>query len=434
MKQIFAALLISLLLLGLASIGVSIAQDDAPTPTPIITTTESPETSDSAESAESAATPTPTPIVTTTESTDSHTTITVFGLTLAQWLQLAISAAVVLLVAQYGGALLVRLARRLTRRTETELDDEILSVIRPQVSWFIAAVGFQIATARLAFTSESVDALLGDVYFVLYWFVIVATVWRTVDFLIQWHAERQSPDADQALSQQASILLQRLARIAVAIVGVIVLLGHFGIDVLAVTAALGLTGFAIALAAQDTISNIISGLVIMIDRPFSVGDRIDVPALDTWADVVEIGMRSTKALTRDNRLVMIPNASIVDTNVVNYSLPDPTYRLQTDIGIGSGENIPDVVRSLTQAVRAVDGVLADKPVDVLFTGFGDSSNTFRVRADKRRVTHRVCTTIQEVAAKEGIDMPNPTYAVDNQVKINADDVDGIATALREPKH
>ena len=163
---------------GLAGIGVSMAQDDAPTPTPTITTTESPETSDSAESAESAATPTPTPIVTTTESTDSHTTITVFGLTLAQWLQLAISAAVVLLVAQYGGALLVRLARRLTRRTKTELDDEILSVIRPQVSWFIAAVGFQIATARLAFTSESVDALLGDVYFVLYWFVIVATVWR----------------------------------------------------------------------------------------------------------------------------------------------------------------------------------------------------------------------------------------------------------------
>jgi len=105
---------------------------------------------------------------------------------------------------------------------------------------------------------------------------------------------------------------------------------------------------------------------------------------------------------------------VVDNYVVNYSEPDSTYRLQTDIGIGTGENIPEVVRILHDAVRNVEGVLADKNVDVLFTGFGDSSNTFRVRwwvasyADKRRVTHDVCTAIQEVGTKEGIDMPNPT--------------------------
>jgi MscS family membrane protein len=423
MKQIFAALLISLLLLGLAGVGVSLAQDDAPTPT--ITP--------------SGPTPTPTPIVKTTESAGSLPTVSVFGLTLAQWLGLSISAVVILLAAQYGGALVVRLLRRLTRRTKTQLDDEILGVIRPQISWFIAALGFQIATARLSFTNESVDALLRDVYFMLYWFVIVATLWRTINFLIQWYAERLSPDADQALSQQALMLLRRLGHIALTFVGGFVLLAHFGIDVLAVSAALGLGGFAIALAAQDTISNIISGLVIMIDRPFAVGDRIDVPALDTWADVVEIGMRSTKAVTRDNRLVMIPNTSIVDANVVNYSLPDPTYRLQTDVGIGAGENIADVVRILTQAVRGVDGVLRDKPVDVLFTGFGDSSNTFRVRwwvasyADRRRVTHQACSAIQEAATREGIDMPYPTYAVDNRLKIYADDVNRIAVELREPK-
>jgi len=424
MKQIFAGLLTSLLL-GLAGIGVSLAQEGAPTLTPTITP--------------SGPSPTPTPIVKTTESAGSLPTVSVFGLTLAQWLGLAISAVVILLAAHYGSALVVHLLRRLTHRTKTQLDDEILAVIRPQISWFIAALGFQIATARLSFTSETVDALLRDVYFMLYWFVIVATLWRTINFLIQWYAERLSPDADQALSQQALILLQRLGHMALTIVGGAVLLAHFGVDVLAVSAALGLGGFAIALAAQDTISNIISGLVIMIDRPFSVGDRIDVPALDTWADVVEIGMRSTKAVTRDNRLVMIPNTSIVDANVVNYSLPDPTYRLQTDIGIGAGENIADVVRILTEAVRGVDGVLPDRPLDVLFTGFGDSSNTFRVRwwvasyADRRRVTHQVCTAIQEAATQEGIDMPYPTYAVDNRLKIDADHFKGIAVELREPK-
>jgi small-conductance mechanosensitive channel len=413
MKRVFVVLLMSLLLLAVGGIGVANAQDDTPTPTPVSTKT----------AAVASATPTPTPIVTTTESSDALPTVTVFGLTLAQWLELVVSAVLVVLVAHYGGALIVRLLRRLTRRTETALDDALLSVIRPQVSWFVAAVGFQFATSRLAFTNETIDALLKNVYFVLYWFVFVATLWRTIDFLIQWYGEHLAPDADQALSEQALVLLQRLARIVLVIVGSMVLLAAFGIDVLAVSAALGLSGFAIALAAQDTISNIISGLVIMIDHPFSIGDRIDVPALGTWGDVVEIGMRTTKAVTRDNRLVIIPNTSIVDANVTNYSLPDPTYRLQTDIGIGSGESIPDIVRILTEAVRGVDGVLPDKNVDVLFTGFGDSSNTFRVRwwvatyADERRVTHQVCSAIQDVATKEGIDMPYTTYTLDNQVMI-----------------
>ncbi|MCK4724213.1 MAG: mechanosensitive ion channel, partial [Anaerolineales bacterium] len=131
--------------------------------------------------------------------------------------------------------------------------------------------------------------------------------------------------------------------------------------------------------------------------------------------------------TRDNRLVIIPNSAVVDNQVINYSQPDPTYRLQTDIGIGSGENIGDVVRILTEAVQQVEGVLPEKSVDILFTGFGDSSNTFRVRwwvasyADKRSVTHKVCRAIQEAATKEGIDMPYTTYKLDNQVNIHKND-------------
>jgi MscS family membrane protein len=422
--RLLTAILASLLLLAASGSVVAYAQDGTPTPT-----------------ASGTETPTPTPIVVVTDraqtagSSDALPTVTVFGLTLAQWLQLSISAVVVVLVAHYGSALIVRMLRRLTRRSKTELDDALLGVIRPQVSWFVAAVGFQVATSLLSFTNETIDALLKNVYFVLYWFVIVATLWRTIDFLVQWYREHLAPGADEALSEQALILLQRLGRITLTVAGGIVLLAHFRVDVLAVSAALGLSGFAIALAAQDTISNIISGIVIMIDRPFSVGDRIDIPALGTWGDVVEIGMRTTKVVTRDNRMVLIPNTAIVDSNVVNYSLPDPTYRLQTDIGIGTGESIPKVVQILTEAVRGVEGVLPDKNVDVLFTGFGDSSNTFRIRwwvasyADKRRVTHRVCSAIQEAANRAGIDMPNPTYNLDSQVTIRAQDGRALGPAV-----
>jgi small-conductance mechanosensitive channel len=173
----------------------------------------------------------------------------------------------------------------------------------------------------------------------------------------------------------------------------------------------------------------------MFDTPFHVGDRIDVPDLDTWGDVIDIGIRSTRVVTRDNRLVIIPNSSVVDSQVVNYSLPDPTYRLQVDLGIGAGVNVPWVKKVLEEAVRDVEGVLADKPVDVLFTGFGDSSNTFRVRwwvasyGEKRRSTDAVCAAIQATADSEGIDMPNPIYNLDNTIKIGDDDVERLVQGL-----
>jgi MscS family membrane protein len=140
--------------------------------------------------------------------------------------------------------------------------------------------------------------------------------------------------------------------------------------------------------------------------------------------------------TRDNRLVEIPNSLIVDQPVINYSRPDPSYRLQTDIGIGTGMDIPKVVQILRDAVQEVDGVMKDKGVDVLFIDFGDSSNTFRVRwwvtsyTEKRSVSHAVNTAIQEVATKEGIDMPDTTIALDNRLKFSEDDIDKIIKSFQ----
>jgi small-conductance mechanosensitive channel len=90
-------------------------------------------------------------------------------------------------------------------------------------------------------------------------------------------------------------------------------------------------------------------------------------------------------------------------------------------------DIPWVKQELENAVRSVEGVLADKPVDILFTGFGDSSNIFRVRwwvstpGEKRRVTDGVCAAIQKTANEKGIDMPVPAYALDNRVKLSPED-------------
>ena len=401
------------------SVLVVSAQDSTPEPTPTAATGP-------AAQATAAAEGTPAVAEAATEAIAG-----IQDLTVQTALYLAVSFLIVVLAVVYGSRLVETLLRRLARRTETTFDDALVQAIRPQIRWLIAAIGFQIITVQLGFVHGFWQDLLQTTYFVLYWFVAMATIWRAIDIFVQWYIERLGPEIDINLRDQLLPLSRRLAHITLAVIGIGTLLAYFGVNLVAVAGVLGLTGFAISLAAKDTISNIISGLVIMFDRPFKVGDRIDVPSLDTWADVTDIGLRSTKVVTRDNRLIIVPNSVVVDDAVVNYSEPDLSYRLQVDLGIGSGVDIPWVKKVLEDTVRGVEGVLADKPVDILFTGFGDSSNTYRVRwwvsppGEKRRVTDRVCAAIQEIANEKGIDMPIPAYSLDNTVKISAEDADRV---------
>lgn len=348
-----------------------------------------------------------------------------------------LSVAVIILIAFYGGTVLYAFLRGLARRTESSLDDELLEAIRPQISWFIMALGFQLATLRLDFLSNELRQMLQTVCFLLYLVVFAATVWRVGDFAIDRFIIENIETLNAELVGQLMPLLRRLAHVAILFVAGVVLGAYFGIDVLAISAALGLGGFALALAAKDTVTNIISGFVLMVTQPFRVGDRIDVSVLDTWGDVTEIGVRSTTVVTRDNRMVIVPNSAIVDNVVVNYSRPDSTYRLEADIGVGATMAIPKVHRVIKEAVKQVEGVLQDKPVDVWFTEFGDSANTFRIRwwvatyADKRRVTDSVNATIQDVVLRENIDLPNPAFTLDNYFQMHDEDVQRIARLLKD---
>jgi MscS family membrane protein len=178
----------------------------------------------------------------------------------------------------------------------------------------------------------------------------------------------------------------------------------------------------VSLAAQDTLSNVIAGVMIMIDQPFRVGDRIEIQGLSTWGDVVDIGLRSTRIRTRDNRLVIIPNNNISTDQIINYTYPDPEYRIQIEIGVGYGQDIERVRQIIVDTVRQVDGVLLDKPVDALYVEMGASAMTFRVRwwidsyVDTRRMFDLVNTALQNALDEADIAMPFNTYDI-NILKI-----------------
>ncbi len=305
------------------------------------------------------------------------------------------------------------LITRFTQRTSSQLDDAIIQAIRLPLILFIFLIALKAALARLTFLSNTWSEYVSNGFFVLSLLIIYLVAYRLTRNLINWYASEIATRTETPLDNQILPFFRRILLILLTIVAFIVLLGNFGIEISALIATLGIGSLAIALAAQTTLSDTISGFVIMVDRPFRIGDRIEILDLDTWGDVVDIGLRSTRILTRDNRMVVVPNAVIGKSLIVNHSYPDTRYRVQTEVGIAYGTDIEKARQVMIEAVNAQDWVMKDERVEALFLEFGDSALIFRVRCwiqhyvETRRIIDKLNTCLYDALNQTGIEIPFP---------------------------
>ncbi len=167
----------------------------------------------------------------------------------------------------------------------------------------------------------------------------------------------------------------------VVFIAIILVLDNYGVQVSALITTLGIGGLAVSLAAQDTLSNMVSGIILVIDQPFHIGDRIEVQGvgLEVSGEVIDIGLRSTRIRTYDNQMVIVPNSSISKNQVINHTFPDPRSRVQLEIEVVQGTDLVIVREVITRAVRSVDGVLVDEPVDVILGDYKENKMNLKVR-------------------------------------------------------
>jgi small-conductance mechanosensitive channel len=343
------------------------------------------------------------------------------SLSVEQWSQIGISALIVLVTIVLSRWLvrfiLQRLFRVLVKRTETSLDDAIIKALFPSVYLSTVVIALNIGVDRLDFIPGVWQARLGDFYYVSYFLLVFIALWRLIVFVTKWYSRELAPMTEMKLDEQMIPLFIRVAQIVLALVALVMLLGHFEVDVSALVATLGVGSLAVALAAKETLEDTLAGFVIMIDRPFRIGDRIEIQDLDTWGDVVDIGLRSSRIRTRDNRMAIVPNSIIGKSLIVNYSYPDTQYRIQIHIGVEYGTEIENARETIISAVQEVEGVLPGKSVEALFLEFGDSALIFRVRwwlesyVDTRRMFDRVNSAIYKALNDQGIGIPNPQLDV-----------------------
>ena len=337
--------------------------------------------------------------------------VTVFQVRVEDWLNLGFSILLILIFGFVLARLVYYVSTKIVARTASKYDDLFLKLIRVPIYVILITFGFQVGTARLSLIEAWAKIRLDRFYTLIYVLAATVIVWHMIDVVVKWYQNEVEPK--RTGSHQVDtllLLLHRVAKLLLIITSLIMVLSLYNINVTALVAALGVGGLAISLAAQDTLSNVISGIMIMTDQPFRVGDRIEIPKLDTWGDVVDIGLRSTRIRTRDNRTVIVPNNIISTDQVVNYSYPDSHYRIQFEIGIAYGQDVEQVRRIIVDAVRQVDGVLPDRPVDALYVTMSDVAMIFRVRwwlesyVDTRYMFDRVNTALQKAFDEAGIEL------------------------------
>ena len=203
------------------------------------------------------------------------------GLSSVDWINLAISIILALFLYRVGMWLIQSLLRRVVERTATDLDDRFLTAMNDQIRWFITIFAIEIALLRLQFIDVVFKTRVRDISFMLYLVTSFFVTWKLVSFALDHLQNRLSQRMD---SNQVSTLMQLVGWVVkffVVFIYITIMLEFFGISITAVTAVLGLGGLALSLAAQDTIADFISGIIILIDQPFRVGDRIQVDKVDS---------------------------------------------------------------------------------------------------------------------------------------------------------
>lgn len=208
------------------------------------------------------------------------------------------------------------------------------------------------------------------------------------------------------------IAIGSIVRYVVISIGLIVIFQSVGIDLSTLTIVAGALGVGIGFGLQNITNNLVSGLILLIERPIKVGDRIEVGSVT--GDVVNISLRSTTVVTNDNIAIIVPNSEFVSNSVTNWSYTDRSVRFNFEVGV-SYRSDPELVRRLLiQVAGQHPGVLKDPKADALLHDFGDSSLNFILRVWTRQYSttpgvlrSELNFMIWNIFKEHGIEIPFP---------------------------
>jgi small-conductance mechanosensitive channel len=203
---------------------------------------------------------------------------------------------------------------------------------------------------------------------------------------------------------------------SIVVIGTLVILDSAGINLSALTIVAGALGIGIGFGLQNVTTNFISGIIVLLERPIKVGDRVQVEG--ATGDVVNISLRATTIVTNDNIAVIVPNSEFISSKVINWSYKNKDVRCNFPITVAYGTDSELVRDVLLEIAENHPGVLKDKKADVLLNQFGDSGINFTLRVWTRTYTSKPGVLQSEINyeiarkfEQHGIQIPSPQREV-----------------------
>ena len=243
-------------------------------------------------------------------------------------------------------------------------------------------------------------------------FVVVTGIVLLLSRLVR-HLLRTRVLARTKLDVGQQYAIARIVSYFVVVFGLLIGVETVGVNLSSLAVIAGALGVGIGFGLQNIVSNFVSGLIILAERPIQIGDRVDL-GNSTVGKVVRIGARATHVLTNDNIMVIVPNSEFIAGRVVNWTHIDPRVRLRIGVGVSYASNPHRVETLLLEVAMGNPNVLKDPAPTVVFKEFGESSLNFELRVWSGDMAHRPGTlesqlnfAIWDKFKENGIEIPFP---------------------------
>lgn len=310
---------------------------------------------------------------------------------------------------------IVRPWGRIVMSTDTAWDDKLHRPIANRAYFFLFVGAAQLSTLWISNQSEFNDTL-APYFSAIYILTATSIASVSIKHIIPMVMDRFTEKSSVTVSGSNPLITFTL-RFAIWFGGLYLALTEIGVELFGVLASLAVFSLIIGLAIQQTLGNIVNSFLLAIDRPFEIGDRIEVDG--TWGSVVGTGILSTKVLDRDERLVVIPNNTLVQSTIINHARGggDGMARrisIVIDVGVDYREKTEHVKLTMLNIARDCEYILDEPKPQVLMVELGDFAKVYRLFAwckdysDEQLARDWLLRTIDANFSAEGINIPYPT--------------------------
>ncbi|TRZ90731.1 MAG: mechanosensitive ion channel family protein [Methanosarcinales archaeon] len=307
--------------------------------------------------------------------------------------------------------LILKILIKKAENTGTKIDDMILLAIGRPLYILVIVAGIYYAIHETPYLGEIINNIDGD-YRYRHFLLTLFGTWIAASFIKRIIREY----GYEIASKTEGDLDDRLVRLAdmsgtyiIWLIGFMIALSGVGVEIGPVIAGMGIAGLALALAAQNLISNVFGGMTITLDQLYKVGERVEFGGV--YGDIYEIKPRYTKIKTLDNVIITIPNSKVINDNIINYAAPDTTVRVKIPIGVAYGTDPEKVDKIMLEIADNTPKVLKEPNPLVRFTQYAESSQNFELLVwidhydDRHLVLDRIFRDMFKRFKEEGIEIP-----------------------------